>query len=80
MDNAAAQKLLPVRTGFRLTLRKSDQLLKPIGRLKGVLVLSGGQAYLIDVPLGARPQVGPGGALHAPNSLAIRTVRFLEKE
>ncbi len=56
IDNAAPQKLLPVETGFRLRLRKSDQLLKPIGRLKGVLVLSADQAYLIDVPLGeARP-------------------------
>jgi hypothetical protein len=34
-----------------LTLRKSDRLLKPIKRLKGVLVLSGDQAFLIDVPI-----------------------------
>ncbi len=52
IDNAAPQKLLPVAAGFRLTLRKSDQLLKPIERLKGVLVLSADQAYLIDVPVG----------------------------
>ncbi len=52
IDNAAPQKLLPVAAGFRLTLRKSDQLLKPIARLKGVLVLSADQAYLIDVPVG----------------------------
>jgi DsbC/DsbD-like thiol-disulfide interchange protein len=51
IDNAAAQKLLPSAAGFRLTLRKSDQLLKPIERLKGVLVLSADRAYLIDVPL-----------------------------
>jgi thiol:disulfide interchange protein DsbD len=49
--NASTQKLLPVAGGFRLTLRKSDQLLKPIARLKGVLALSADQAYLIDVPL-----------------------------
>lgn len=52
IDNAAPQKLLPAPGGFQLTLRKSDQLLKPIDRLKGVLVLSAGQAYSIDVPLG----------------------------
>ena len=52
IENAAPQKLLPVAAGFRLTLRKSDQLLKPIERLKGVLVLSADRAYLIDVPLG----------------------------
>ena len=55
VDNAAPQKLQPTPTGFRLTLRKSDQLLKPIERLKGVLVLSANQAYSIDVPVG-RPQ------------------------
>jgi DsbC/DsbD-like thiol-disulfide interchange protein len=49
--NAVPQKLLPVACGFRLTLRKSDQLLKPIERLKGVLVLSADQTYLIDVPV-----------------------------
>ncbi len=52
IDNAAPQKLLLVAAGFRLTLRKSDQLLKPIEQLKGVLVLSADQAYVIDVPVG----------------------------
>ena len=51
IDNSAPQKVLPDADGFRLTLRKSEQLLKPMERLKGVLVLSAGQAYLIDVPL-----------------------------
>jgi DsbC/DsbD-like thiol-disulfide interchange protein len=51
IDNAAPQKLLPMAAGFRLTLRKSAQLLKPIERLKGVLVLSADRAYLIDAPL-----------------------------
>jgi DsbC/DsbD-like thiol-disulfide interchange protein len=51
IDNAAPQKLLPLAAGFRLTLRKSDQLLRPINRLRGVLVLSADRAYLIDVPL-----------------------------
>jgi DsbC/DsbD-like thiol-disulfide interchange protein len=51
IDNAATQNLTPERTGFRLTLRKSDQLRKPIERLKGVLVLSGDRAYLVDLPL-----------------------------
>jgi hypothetical protein len=37
--------------GFRLTLQKSDQLLKPIVRLKGVLVLAGDQGYIMDVPV-----------------------------
>jgi len=55
IDNAAPQKLLPMAAGFRLTLRKSDRLLQPIKRLKGVLVLSADQAYVIDAPVG-RPR------------------------
>lgn len=51
IDNAVLQKLEPAASGFSLTLRKSDQLLKPIDRLKGVLVLSAGQAYSIDAPV-----------------------------
>jgi thiol:disulfide interchange protein DsbD len=51
VDNSAPQKIVPEATGFQLMLRKSDQLLKPIQRLKGVLELSAGQAYVIDVAL-----------------------------
>ena len=40
-------------TGFRLTLRKSDQLLKPIQRLKGVLEVSANLSYVIDAPVGS---------------------------
>jgi DsbC/DsbD-like thiol-disulfide interchange protein len=48
IDNSAPQKIVPMATGFQLTLRKSDQLLKPIKRLKGVLELSASQTYVID--------------------------------
>ena len=51
IENAAPQKLLAENADFQLTLRKSDRLLKPIKRLKGVLVLSGDPAFLIDVPI-----------------------------
>ena len=51
VDNSAAQKVVPIASGFQLTLRKSDQLLKPVKRLKGVLVFSANQAYMIDVPI-----------------------------
>jgi thiol:disulfide interchange protein DsbD len=54
IDNSAPQILQPLASGFRLTLRKSDRLLKPIERLKGVLVLPGNHAYLIDVPVSQR--------------------------
>jgi thiol:disulfide interchange protein DsbD len=52
IDNSAPQKIVPAATGFQLTLRKSDQLLKPIRRLKGVLELSANQTYVIDVVVG----------------------------
>jgi hypothetical protein len=71
IDNAAPQKLAPAAAGFRLTLRKSDQLRKPIERLKGVLVLSADRAYLIDVPL-SKPGVAKntyGIRIHAEQSL-----------
>jgi len=57
IQNAAPQTFVAFATGFRLTLRKSDQLQKPIARLKGVLVLSDEKtttnpSYLIDAPVG----------------------------
>jgi len=53
VKDAAAQQFAKVPGGFRLTLRKSDQLLKPVARLKGVLVLAGDRGYAIDVPVTA---------------------------
>jgi len=57
IENAAPQKLQSTATGFRLTLRKSERLLKPIARLQGVLVFAAdhsdlSQSYAIDVPIG----------------------------
>lgn len=73
IENAAPQKLLAVAAGFRLTLRKSDQLLKPLDRLKGVLVLSADRAYLIDVPL-SKP-----GAARSSSGIGIRPVQSLKE-
>ncbi len=72
VDNAAPQKMQTVASGFRLTLRKSDQLLKPIERLKGVLVVSGdhsnlNQSFLLDVPVGK-----PGAARNGPRPKSTR--------
>ena len=52
IDNSAPQKIVPVASGFQLALRKSDQLLKPIKRLRGVLELSANQKYCIDEMVG----------------------------
>jgi DsbC/DsbD-like thiol-disulfide interchange protein len=51
VKDAAPQRFAPVPGGFQLTLRKSDQLLKPIARLKGVLVLTGDRGYIVAVPV-----------------------------
>jgi hypothetical protein len=56
INNSASQKVVPAATGFEMTLPKSDQLLKPIARLRGVLVLSADRAYTIDVPV-SKPAV-----------------------
>ena len=75
IENAAPQKLLPVATGFRLTLRKSDRLLQPIKRLKGVLVLSADGSYLdgsywIDVPL-SKPSAAHSKAARVSESTQV---------
>jgi DsbC/DsbD-like thiol-disulfide interchange protein len=62
VSNAAPQTLVATASGFSLTLRKSDQLLKPIARLKGVLVLSGERAYSIDLPVGKPVSASTKGA------------------
>lgn len=57
VDNAAPQTLKPADRGVQLTLKKSDQLLKPIPVLKGVLVFGppgSDRAYTISAPVAAR--------------------------
>jgi DsbC/DsbD-like thiol-disulfide interchange protein len=61
VSNASPPTLVPTANGFTLTLQKSDQLLKPIARLKGVIVLSGEQAYSIDVPTGKATKASAKG-------------------
>ena len=56
VENAAAQATTTIPGGIRLHLRKSNHLLKPISRLKGVLVVSSGKAYLVDVPVLGPPR------------------------
>jgi DsbC/DsbD-like thiol-disulfide interchange protein len=51
VDNAAAQPLARSESGFQIALHKSDELLKPIERLQGVLVLDGNEVYAIDAPI-----------------------------
>lgn len=52
VDNAAPQRVQPLPAGARITLRKSDLLVKPISVLRGILSLPGGPAYRIEAALG----------------------------
>ncbi len=51
IENAAPQKLQPTSNGAKITLKKSDLLVKPISVLRGVLVIPGGPAYRIEAPV-----------------------------
>jgi len=51
IDNPAPQKLQPTSNGAKITLKKSDLLLKPITVLRGVLVIPEGPAYQIEAPV-----------------------------
>jgi len=51
IDNAAPQKVNFLDRGVRLTLRKSDQLVKLVVTLNGVLVLPDGKAFQIAAPV-----------------------------
>jgi DsbC/DsbD-like thiol-disulfide interchange protein len=74
IQNAAPQKVVPLGAGFRMTLQKSEQLLKPIERLRGVLVLTAGKAYLIDAP------VGKSGAAKSNNGIRIHPAQSFQEE
>jgi DsbC/DsbD-like thiol-disulfide interchange protein len=56
VDNAAAQKISRSDNGMWITLKKSEQLVKPVSVLRGVLVLDGA-AYTVAARI--RP---PGGS------------------
>ena len=51
IDNAAPQEMKVVRGGFRLHLKKSEHLLKPVSLLEGVIVLPSGNAYSVRIPV-----------------------------
>jgi len=50
IDNPAPQKVQPMPHGAKITMKKSDLLLKPISTLRGVLVMPGSPAYRIEAP------------------------------
>jgi len=54
IDNSAAQGVTPTPRGLQIKLKKSDQLLKPIAELKGVVVLGAGRAFEVSAPVAAK--------------------------
>ena len=54
IENSARQDFVSTSDGFRLTLRKSDQLMKPIAVLKGLVVLGPGRAFEVAAPVSSR--------------------------
>jgi DsbC/DsbD-like thiol-disulfide interchange protein len=53
IENAAPQEASPIPYGIQLKLRRSDQLLKPVATLAGVLVLDSAHSFAINVPVRA---------------------------
>jgi DsbC/DsbD-like thiol-disulfide interchange protein len=51
IDNSAPQGFASTADGFRMKLKKSDLLVKPVATLKGLLVLGPGQVFEIAVPV-----------------------------
>jgi thiol:disulfide interchange protein DsbD len=51
VENSSPQDFASNQNGFRLMLKKSDQMLKPISALRGVIVLSSGFAFEVAPPV-----------------------------
>jgi DsbC/DsbD-like thiol-disulfide interchange protein len=54
IDNSAAQGVMATVRGVQIKLKKSDQLLKPISALKGVVVLGPGRAFEVTAPVAGK--------------------------
>jgi DsbC/DsbD-like thiol-disulfide interchange protein len=54
IDNSALQVFTTNRAGFQLALKKSEQLVKPISILRGLIVLGPGQAFEVTAPVISR--------------------------
>lgn len=51
IKDSAPQQAAPLAQGIRLTLRKSDKLLRPVDSLRGIVVLGPDRAYSVNVRL-----------------------------
>jgi DsbC/DsbD-like thiol-disulfide interchange protein len=64
IENSAPQDMRSTAAGIEIHLRKSDQLLKPIAQLRGVVVIPGRGAYRVDAPVTQQQTPAAGGASH----------------
>lgn len=51
IENSATQSFVSTGAGFRLTLQKSSQLMKPISVLRGLLILGPSRAFEVAAPV-----------------------------
>ena len=54
VDNSATQGLMPTPHGVQIKLKKSDQLLKPVSVLKGVVVFGPARAFEVSAPVAGK--------------------------
>jgi DsbC/DsbD-like thiol-disulfide interchange protein len=54
VDNAAPQAVTAAAHGLQIKLKKSDQLLKPISTLKGVVVFGPSRAFEVSAPVAGK--------------------------
>jgi thiol:disulfide interchange protein DsbD len=54
VENSSTQDFASIQDGFRLTIKKSNQLIKPISTLHGLIILGPGRAYEVAVPVASR--------------------------
>lgn len=48
IDNTSAPRIVSMGKGMDIYLKKSDQLLKPVQQISGVLVLNDGRSFMVD--------------------------------
>jgi DsbC/DsbD-like thiol-disulfide interchange protein len=53
IENSAPQAFAQVAGGFRLTLKKSQQLMKPVDHLRGLISMGPGKSYELNAPVAA---------------------------
>jgi thiol:disulfide interchange protein DsbD len=54
IDNAGRQNFVSSPTGFRLSMKKSDLLVQPVAKLRGLIVLEPGRAFEVEAPVISR--------------------------